>query len=869
MDSGIQSPDVADPFMSRSWNLESYYSAMAQPLAGSMHAIVPQTYMPTNPQMTNTDIVMMRQLDNRITSLEQQQFQDGLDSHYRHMQTSQSLQYLQRQVQRLQSAITYDIPSLRLEVSDLQARLNARENDDCTRQIQLEPRTHNQKLESAMKNVNLMRIYAGVSLHGNATFEQVSLRAAEQMEALAKTLRGRVYRGGAAYLLEAEDAEAWAAKLREDIKPAEKRKVDEDLWRNCEFCLEEQDQVNAADFHDVGHATTDTEPSRHVDVTLEKIASSMTLKEIESWKAPSPQSEATKSSRARSPSSAKKLGLVQNTTSTHEEAAPSQASSAKDSAHQSQRAYSPKGSPSTVSIKIEESSTSESSLVRLQVAQPQKLALDSQHAIPTVETIESLVIEPETNTETAIGDTIDIPKVDRAQVPPKRLPPHRRFPSAQTGAPKLAEVELDITARNETPATPTTPTTGKSKKSKRRRTARVRAAETEVVQTDHAKSPARTKKLPPHRKRFSEQIDAPEHEADVTRMDEALPSEAVESNAVPADGIKAVRFQDAVEVEQKQLDQNFEKDVSSDEQDEPISTLDLNFQIWQPTYLKELPLLPTDKLEAIPSSQEMHGFDRTFITTHLGGTKWFPSFYTIPESELSLLPGRGYFLLENITEPLAPSTPGSHGGLLTPVLRLPEADDSTGPKPESMQSAPLFLKRGDKYIYYGMYSYLRSDRWDIERCSIIPTYLKQHWATQLTSPHRPKWVTDLLQHHLLPQPTYSRPTSSSSEDAVLDAITAHHQALDTWHRDTHLKISFLRPETMLAAFEAPDTGTEMPGIRFWCLGLECEGWDKGFYDMMVREEKVWEKQGRRDGEKEREAHQKMLKMLGKGKPVKW
>lgn len=314
------------------------------------------------------------------------------------------------------------------------------------------------------------------------------------------------------------------------------------------------------------------------------------------------------------------------------------------------------------------------------------------------------------------------------------------------------------------------------------------------------------------------------------------------------------------------------EDAPSEKQDEIVPASETEVQIWQPTYLKDLPPLPENELGAIPSSQEMHQFERTFILTHLGGTRWLPSFYSVPEGELSLLPGRGFYLLEDTTEPLAPSAPGNHGSLLTPILRLPEENNPATPKPESMQTAPLFLKQGEKYIYYGMYSYLRSDRLDIERCSsVIPAYLKKHWAAQLTSPNRPEWVTEVLQQHLCPPPTYSGPLPSHmSDDAASSALTAHMQHHESWHRETHLKASFLKAKHILEAFEAPDTGAEMPGIRFWCLGLKCEGWDKGFYDMMVREEKIWEKEGRRDGEKERERQKEMLRVLGRrGRPVKW
>ncbi|KEQ75302.1 hypothetical protein M436DRAFT_41498 [Aureobasidium namibiae CBS 147.97] len=266
----------------------------------------------------------------------------------------------------------------------------------------------------------------------------------------------------------------------------------------------------------------------------------------------------------------------------------------------------------------------------------------------------------------------------------------------------------------------------------------------------------------------------------------------------------------------------------------------------------------------------MHAFSRTFIITHLGGMKWLPSFYSVPESERSLLPGRGYYLLEDTTEPLAPAFPGAHGSLVTPILRLPESNDPSTPAPESMLNAPLFIKHGDGYVYYGMYSHLRSDRLDLERCNaLIPAYLKEHWASQLTSPRRPKWVTEALQNHLRPPPSYPRPSTSASSDAITAALSTHHRALESWHRDTLLLTSFLRPANILDAFAAPDTGASTPGLRFWCLGLKCEGWDKGFYEMMKREERLWDKQGKRDGEKEREAQKDMLRLLGRGKPVKW
>ena len=106
----------------------------------------------------------------------------------------------------------------------------------------------------------------------------------------------------------------------------------------------------------------------------------------------------------------------------------------------------------------------------------------------------------------------------------------------------------------------------------------------------------------------------------------------------------------------------------------------------------------------------------------------------------------------------------------------------------------------------------------------------------------------------------------------MNAALSHHMtAMEAWQRDTHVKTAFLRPENILAAFNAPDTGAEMPGIRFWNMGLRCDGWDEGFYDMMVREEGIWKKNGSRDGEGERARKEEMMTMLRprSKRPKKW
>ncbi|KAG9559279.1 hypothetical protein KCU71_g9733, partial [Aureobasidium melanogenum] len=866
MDSGMQSPAMADHLLHSAWNPYNP-RFMNQPLATSMHAVVPHNYMPYNPQPVNADPAIVHQLQDRINVLEQQQFQDGLHTHFRNLQNSQSLQNLEYRFQHMQKSLSYDNSSLRLQVLDLQARQDVRDNEDCTRRIQLEPRSREQKLESAMKNVNLMRIYAGVSLSGNTTFEEVSLRGAEQMEALAKTLRSRVNRGGAAYLLEAEDAEAWAAKLREDVKPTQEREIDNKLPENLEVPAEDKSEP-------VNHADADTQ-----DVSWDACLARRQDEPVE-WNL-SPRSKAASPVRgSHTPSATVKSFVPQipspdlNATWTVEEKALSAKLSYPNS-YASRHSARSKASSSAVPIKIEEPSESNVSPAQIEAAtelKPRKATAPHQkYAAQQTKALEDLDLPKDASMkeEPASSITPESPEVEKAvekaqvpssspkhaplkensapsitpenakvekvvaeaQVPSKKLPPHRRFVSAQQAeASKLSEVEPVITTKEKTPL-PSVKTTNKPKKSKSRKKARKmeehKIAEVALTTKNHDE---------PQEKMTPENQDEPEKDALSEKQDE------------------------------------LEKDTPPKKQEETVSAPETKVQTWQPSYLRDLPSLPEDELENIPLSQEMHHFERSFILSHLGGTRWLPSFYSVPEDELSLLPGRGFYLFEDTSEPLAPSAPGTHGSLLTPILRLPEENNPATPKPESMLSAPLFIKKGEKYIYYGMYSYLRSDRLDIERCtSLIPSYLKHFWAIQLTSPSRPKWVTEVLQQHLCPPPTYCGPLPShTSDDAASSALTAHMQNHEAWHRDTHLKTSFLKAEHILAAFEAPDTGAEMPGIRFWCLGLRCEGWDKGFYDMMVREEKVWEKEGRRDGEKERERQKEILRVLGrKGRPVKW
>jgi hypothetical protein len=229
MDSGLQSPGMAYYYHAAN----RFHSELGGlPLASSIHAMVPHAPIPHDPRPPIAPIATTYQFEARINRLEQQQFQEGVNAHLRSMQMAQSFQHLQQQVYHMQQTIAYDVPALRYQVQALEAKLDRKENEDCTRMIQLEPRSQEQKLQSAISNPNLMRIYTSISTPDDVTHEQNSLRGAERMEALAASLRRRVHRGGAAYILEAEDAEAWAAKLREDAKLIGQSELDNELSKS-------------------------------------------------------------------------------------------------------------------------------------------------------------------------------------------------------------------------------------------------------------------------------------------------------------------------------------------------------------------------------------------------------------------------------------------------------------------------------------------------------------------------------------------------------------------------------------------------------------------------------------------------------------
>ncbi|KAI5242872.1 hypothetical protein E4T43_04517 [Aureobasidium subglaciale] len=902
----------------------------------------------------NNEVTMRSRLESRVANLEQERFQEDLNAHFRDMQVSQTLQYLQHELLQMKRAFERQIPELRRDLCVLGAKHEIEQNIEATRNVHIEPRTQEQKLESAMRNANLIRISAAVSLPGKLTVEQASIRRAEQMESLAKTLRSRVHRGGAAYVLEADDAEAWAAKLREGATPIEEatiqpqRKEDmsseetpmtqdiNDSW--CEIRISSpSDEIEASEHASGGEAAKGDsnqviEADDGVEISHDAVTDYQSIVAI------------SMISRSSSPVIASFLPGSDSASTTTNRRAPAHGSSIRTASleprcrHAFARSGRSKTPSSAVSVKLGETAdsgisspkSSGRSNARLSVSRGRKLAPHQKHGATQAETTQTMALKPDVSAkvEASLSRTDNTHTVaeeaTEAQVPAnrvRRLAPHQRLAPQQaetSKTPAKKETTFDMatsthevagSAEAQVPVirerkraphqrhtvqqaeslktrSPTIKTPAESEKST------ITAVNTrEVAQVAEAQVPTTTaKKLPPHRKHVTPQVEAPKlPEAELEKTDEekASSSEATgpESSSLERSGSRKMKEhmdRRAAEAKITQIALHDEQVVSQEVQ-ESISPLNIATQIngkdaaaeqtWQPAYLNDLPPLSIEELEGIPPVEKMHQFDRSFILNHLGGSRWLPSFYSIPEDEISLLPCRGFYLLEDITEPLAPATPGSHGSLLTPVFRLPDADNPDAPNPSTMENAPLFLKQGDGYIYYGMYTYLRADRLDIERCNlIIPTSVKSFWANQLTTSKRPKWVTEALQKHLSPQPLYTGPLPHNADDDKISlALSTHLSAITTWHKDTHLKTSFLRPEHILAAFEASDIGAEMPGIRFWGLGLRCEGWDEAFYNMMVREEGIWEKEGKRDGEGERGRKRDMLWTLRarSKRPKKW
>ena len=277
---------------------------------------------------------------------------------------------------------------------------------------------------------------------------------------------------------------------------------------------------------------------------------------------------------------------------------------------------------------------------------------------------------------------------------------------------------------------------------------------------------------------------------------------------------------------------------------------------WRPLAVRQLPPVSAATLATIPPLDRCETFTLDFLSTTLKGEQWSPGFYWMPPSRRTFPPYRGYYVVDRDFEPYLPLQPGTHGAKLTPLIR----EDSVGEPPEKdiYRDVPLFISKATphtennqarEYIYHGTYSQTRySDRLDHDRMhTAIPRSIKHHWAALLSSPTRPAWMTEALMTHFWPKPVYTEPLTAPSPDhffwvhedivkterAIDRALRQHAADLQDWAREARLRVSFVKKRDIMSAFEAADAALE-PGLRLWWEYLCCTGFDREFYDALVR-----------------------------------
>ncbi|KAF4540308.1 Sh3 domain-containing protein [Lasiodiplodia theobromae] len=304
--------------------------------------------------------------------------------------------------------------------------------------------------------------------------------------------------------------------------------------------------------------------------------------------------------------------------------------------------------------------------------------------------------------------------------------------------------------------------------------------------------------------------------------------------------------------------------------DTPIpSTEDLSFVHmssagnWQPLAIRSLRPLDDAITSTIPSPSTMQTFSWDFIRKFLLGKVWSPGFYYHPVAEgVSIMPSRTYYLLDASTDPYLPRSPAAHGAKLTAFFNPENPEDVDGDEAAAaFDNVPVFVAASDwakrhklesdgdevggrkEYLYMGMYSQLRfSDKLDYDRqVEQVPDAVKMYWAEQLADVARPSWVTEALMKAFVPKPEYEGHLpglQGAEDDVVRQEIGRHVRDLREWEELARKKVGKLTKEKVLQAF-AKEDAADPPGLRLWWEYLQCTGWDRGFYDMLVREQQKW------------------------------
>ncbi|KAF2469657.1 uncharacterized protein BDR25DRAFT_228164 [Lindgomyces ingoldianus] len=265
--------------------------------------------------------------------------------------------------------------------------------------------------------------------------------------------------------------------------------------------------------------------------------------------------------------------------------------------------------------------------------------------------------------------------------------------------------------------------------------------------------------------------------------------------------------------------------------------------------------LTTEEITAIPPPAEMISFTPDFLRNTFGGETWSPGLiYIRPSSSTCILKNRAYYLLDATYEKYLPKEPGTHGAKMTPFFNVNPEEVFSEETECSFENVPLFICTsswaiGDKrrYVYFGNYSQTRwSDKLDYDRMKDdVSDSVKTYWAEELSAVGRAEWVTKALMKHFFPKPEYEGAMfriectddgMSVDEEKELQKVMRdvkdYVMELSEWEKEARMKVSMIKKEFILQAFERADAD-DPPALRLWWEYLQCTGWDRGFYDLLV------------------------------------
>lgn len=244
---------------------------------------------------------------------------------------------------------------------------------------------------------------------------------------------------------------------------------------------------------------------------------------------------------------------------------------------------------------------------------------------------------------------------------------------------------------------------------------------------------------------------------------------------------------------------------------------DLTLDTWKPYFLTTLK--PFEG--SFPPAGEATTFHARFLDEVLGGSDWSPGLKFVVGDATCIIRNRTYYLLDAATEPYLPGRAGQHGAKLTAFFN--GAPEDTHDLPDgctSYEDVPMFVKQKDgRYAYFGNYTQARwSDKLDFDSMKAkVPQYIKEYWATELTSAVRPAWVTEELKNHFFKKPDYNgrifpatepdAPTATTEEEIkdkerMARDVRKYVEELREWEREANMMTALIKKQSILDAFEA-------------------------------------------------------------------